>query len=660
MPLFTNNAPKFWPPRLAPPPNERVQVDWQHPLSAGLIGCYVASQGDGTVIRNLAGYGGDLKPWGAAQPLFAPGPFGIEAVSGMSGGSGFGWSGALPTAMQPANQVSIFWYGGIQSSGINTGGSIVFGARYNSAGASPYIPYGLDRDAGTGVLALDNADGNNFHRNETPSIALTAGSYYNVVGTIDTTSGTGNKSILYNAGVAGTTATAGTATLNYTTSSTINIGGDPSNLTASSGGTLLIGCVWKRILSAAEAGWLAQDPFAMVRPVAQRRIYLSAAPAILVDAGTGTATFGAMGAQGTASAADPATGTATLGAFTSGGTAASGPNNAQATASFPPVGVQGQGGGDNRATATLVYGALGVQAVATTDQFITGTATLPSLGASGAATQIDAGQGTATAGGLGSQGQVTQTVAAAGTGTFAGPQAQGALVQGVVAQGGGTFGGLGTVALPPRAVTTDIGQVFNTDLVNPTLDQLFQGFLDLMPRGAAWPKEEDSVMRRILRPLLNTYLRLIQRDNNLLIDAFPSTTTELLPEWESSLGLPDPCLGDHPTIAQRRGQVVARLVAGGGQSVAFFIQYAAQLGYSISIEQFTPAVAGVACAGTADYGEAWAHAWRVHSSAETVFAAKAGAAHAGDPLRSWGNNVLECEFKRLSPYHTYLLFSYDL
>ncbi|WP_197520275.1 putative phage tail protein, partial [Paraburkholderia tropica] len=55
-----------------------------------------------------------------------------------------------------------------------------------------------------------------------------------------------------------------------------------------------------------------------------------------------------------------------------------------------------------------------------------------------------------------------------------------------------------------------------------------------------------------------SYERSTSRANYLLIDSFPPTAYELLPEWESTLGLPDPCAGEAPTIPQRQAQVLAR------------------------------------------------------------------------------------------------------
>lgn len=46
---------------------------------------------------------------------------------------------------------------------------------------------------------------------------------------------------------------------------------------------------------------------------------------------------------------------------------------------------------------------------------------------------------------------------------------------------------------------------------------------------------------------------------NLATELNPYSTTQLLPEWERAVSLPDPCLPSATTIEQRRAQVVFRL-----------------------------------------------------------------------------------------------------
>ncbi|MBR7961258.1 DUF2313 domain-containing protein [Burkholderia vietnamiensis] len=193
---------------------------------------------------------------------------------------------------------------------------------------------------------------------------------------------------------------------------------------------------------------------------------------------------------------------------------------------------------------------------------------------------------------------------------------------------------------------------------NLTSADYLRAFQALMPRGRVWPTDSDATQTAVLAGLTQIYERSTARANQLLVDAFPGTTYELLPEWEATLGLPDPCAGSTPTIQQRRSQVIARLANSGGQSISYFVTFAAQLGYTVTIAQYTQARAGMLRAGQPVNGYDWNFAWKITAPLNTVVRAVAGAMSAGDPLAAWGNNVLECEFRAVMPAHTIPIFAY--
>lgn len=179
-----------------------------------------------------------------------------------------------------------------------------------------------------------------------------------------------------------------------------------------------------------------------------------------------------------------------------------------------------------------------------------------------------------------------------------------------------------------------------------------------LPRGKVWPRTIESTQATALSGLTPAFMRTNSDANNLLVDAFPATTLNLLPQWEATFGLPDPCAGIAPTVTARRAQVVARLSSKGGQSVNYMIAYAASLGYTITITQFTPARAGMLRAGYPVCGIAWAFAWQVNAPPDTVNPFLAGTSCAGEPLSTFGNTVLECELSKIAPAHTTVIFNF--
>ena len=195
-------------------------------------------------------------------------------------------------------------------------------------------------------------------------------------------------------------------------------------------------------------------------------------------------------------------------------------------------------------------------------------------------------------------------------------------------------------------------------LVAHSQDEYRDALAALLPTGLAWPREPQSVLMQFLASLAAEFTRLDGRAAQLLAETDPASTTELLQDWERVVGLPDPCVTQVQTIAERRQALEGRLTAVGGQSRRFFVELASRLGYSITIDEF-PSAAAATAAGISYSGDEWANIWRVNvptSVAITPFRVSAGAA--GEPLRAWSNEVLECQFNRYKPAHTRVLFAY--
>ena len=185
-----------------------------------------------------------------------------------------------------------------------------------------------------------------------------------------------------------------------------------------------------------------------------------------------------------------------------------------------------------------------------------------------------------------------------------------------------------------------------------------QALLRLLPRGRAWSREADAVQSLVAEGLTKVYERNAGRARDVLAETFPPSTYELLPEWEASLGLPDPCQGLAPSVEARRNQVVARFIGSGGQSKAFFIAFAATLGYTITITEFKPFTFGMPF-GLPLFGDDWAHAWQINAPEFTEEFFLFGTSGMGEFFATWSNDVLQCELRRLAPAHTVLLFNYS-
>lgn len=182
----------------------------------------------------------------------------------------------------------------------------------------------------------------------------------------------------------------------------------------------------------------------------------------------------------------------------------------------------------------------------------------------------------------------------------------------------------------------------------------------LLPQGFAWPRQADAALTNLLLAWADELARIDGRAADLIEEADPRTTAELLADWERVAGLPDPCveaLAGTQTTAQRRAALVATLTAIGGQSAAYYIALAASLGYTITItEHRTFTVRSKVNDPLNDLP--WRFTFTVNSPLNTVrrFTVRSAV---NEPLAAWGNDLIECIISRLKPAHTNVLFAYQ-
>lgn len=191
-------------------------------------------------------------------------------------------------------------------------------------------------------------------------------------------------------------------------------------------------------------------------------------------------------------------------------------------------------------------------------------------------------------------------------------------------------------------------------------DQYRDQLKALLPSGLAWTREPGTNLEALLDGMAQEWERLDERGERLIIEAIPTTTNELLPDWERVAGLPDDCGGEQSeTLQGRRADLITKLTSRGGQSAAYFIAVAEALGYTITITEFRPFRAGYSQAGDQLTNGEWVFTWQVNAPETTITNFRAGQSQAGEPLRTWGNERLECTINELKPAHTLVLFAYS-
>ncbi|WP_114152653.1 YmfQ family protein [Chromobacterium haemolyticum] len=180
----------------------------------------------------------------------------------------------------------------------------------------------------------------------------------------------------------------------------------------------------------------------------------------------------------------------------------------------------------------------------------------------------------------------------------------------------------------------------------------------LLPPGLALKAEEGSELATLLASLAARLADADARAQLLLQESDPRRAVALLPEWEASLGLPDACTVGEQTLLARQQAVVAKLTDTGGARVPRFLQLAERLGYpGATITRFRYHHCEMSCEEPLqDIG--WRHTWALNLPAGTRVVEATTESGTEEPLRTWGDTMIECVIRREAPAVSTVLIAY--
>lgn len=178
----------------------------------------------------------------------------------------------------------------------------------------------------------------------------------------------------------------------------------------------------------------------------------------------------------------------------------------------------------------------------------------------------------------------------------------------------------------------------------------------LLPRGLLWAETASNKIGSLIDAMAAEMARIDARSDDMLNEADPRTTFELLPDWERNYALPENCSLEVQNVQQRIESLVAKVNFEGSLSIPFFIQLAASIGFEITITEFD--VYTFESNVEAPFADIdWRYVWQVNAPEETV-TYKSVESDVETAFASWGNDLLECTFQRTKTGHTRVLFTY--
>ena len=122
-----------------------------------------------------------------------------------------------------------------------------------------------------------------------------------------------------------------------------------------------------------------------------------------------------------------------------------------------------------------------------------------------------------------------------------------------------------------------------------------QALAHLLPQGAAWPRDPNSVWMRLIEGFAAAFDDLHNFTTQTVAEWQPHITHTRLAEWEEATGLPDPCFGATQTEADRRARLLARLRGFVGAypdsspaALAGLVAFCAAIGFTVTAAVNTP------------------------------------------------------------------------
>lgn len=200
-----------------------------------------------------------------------------------------------------------------------------------------------------------------------------------------------------------------------------------------------------------------------------------------------------------------------------------------------------------------------------------------------------------------------------------------------------------------------------------TADDYRQQLFALLPQGIVWATDPKSRLQRLLAGEAQEPARIDERARALLAEADPRQALETFEEWEASYGLPSACAPADQSMADRRAALIGRIIGRGGMTIQDYLDLAEGLGYvGAQVLEFREATVEVETA-TGHQGAVigddmnsadWDLTWRVLLPAGVVRESVINEAVIGDPLRSWGDELIECSLRHAAPSWLILQIGY--
>ena len=181
----------------------------------------------------------------------------------------------------------------------------------------------------------------------------------------------------------------------------------------------------------------------------------------------------------------------------------------------------------------------------------------------------------------------------------------------------------------------------------------------LLPAGRAWPDEIGTTIDQLVDALAEEMAEIDLGAANLLEEIRPSTTLDLLSDWERVAGLPDVCSRLATTTAGRRASLLEKLVTKPTLNASEFIRIGETFGVTITVDELDQTRADAIPMLTTTNGR-WRFVWWITIPSASDIRYLNTLSPVNTPFRAVDRNTeLECRLQNAAPAHTMLIIAYS-
>lgn len=151
-------------------------------------------------------------------------------------------------------------------------------------------------------------------------------------------------------------------------------------------------------------------------------------------------------------------------------------------------------------------------------------------------------------------------------------------------------------------------------VLKQSADSMWRGILRTFPKGVIWGT--GTRLAKYAHGVSPTFMRAYNNLIDVWEESDPTTTSALLQDWLTALGLPDALSPVLTTTAEQRAAVQGKLASSGGQAASYMESVCAKIGAPVTIVE--------PLGGTGDYNacdmrcdaytrsKQWAYVFEVH------------------------------------------------